>query len=443
MTERCSFTWIERDKKNNTPQKNHCDEKIWEGSNEYCIFHDPMINKDQILFHSCLKKRLKEENYNFIGFVFPDSDFSFIKFTGDVSFYRAVFNKEVSFTRAVFQYNVNFSRVTFKESVNFNRSLFKKKAIFNGAIFHEFSSVGEARFIEKANFTGCIFHKGVRFRRTVFHDIAEFLQSTIYNEGNFINARFTKDAFFNGAILEDAYFVGTSFRNVDFEGAIIKRVFDFRPGVRIRELNLQDIQIRLKGRITADLRKTRFNRSDLENVDFISCRWPENGKIFEEENMNNLKLTFREIEGIYRNLKQNMQRHGNGLRAGKFFYREMEMRRRGASSKKMRAWHEIYRMVAGYGEKPQNTIIMASIIVFIFAALYGGLHCLQYPPNNLSLMDEVVDCIYFSFVTFTTLGLGDIYPLTSLGKVLICCEAMAGAFLIALFVAIFVRKITQ
>ena len=56
------------------------------------------------------------------------------------------------------------------------------------------------------------------------------------------------------------------------------------------------------------------------------------------------------------------------------------------------------------------------------------------------LYQEIIDVVYFSLVTFTTLGLGDIRPLTNLGKALICLEAVMGAFMIAVFVVVFVRK---
>jgi len=62
---------------------------------------------------------------------------------------------------------------------------------------------------------------------------------------------------------------------------------------------------------------------------------------------------------------------------------------------------------------------------------------------NPTIYQQLKDAIYFSFVTFTTLGLGDIGPLNDLGKFLICCEAVIGAFLIALFVAVFARKMIR
>ena len=69
--------------------------------------------------------------------------------------------------------------------------------------------------------------------------------------------------------------------------------------------------------------------------------------------------------------------------------------------------------------------------------------CLQYTVQNPCLYQQIKDSLYFSFVTFTTLGLGDIRPLNDLGKFLICFEAAIGAFLIALFVVVFARKMMR
>jgi hypothetical protein len=146
---------------------------------------------------------------------------------------------------------------------------------------------------------------------------------------------------------------------------------------------------------------------------------------------------------LNRNLKQNTQSHGDYARAGEFYYREMEMRRKSATRTREGVGLEAYKHLAGYGERYWNTAVVSASIVFIFAFLYGALDCLHYSAENPSLQQKIIDAIYFSFVTFTTLGLGDIAPTTTPGKVLICVEAVIGAFMIAVFVVVFVRKMAR
>jgi len=251
---------------------------------------------------------------------------------------------------------------------------------------------------------------------------AIFQGEVVFNGAMFQNASFD-NVKFEYVAFDKSQFENASFSNAKFENAsFIETKFQ-------NELNLQDTKFFFKGNITTDLTNTKFHRAELENVAFIDCDWPE--KVYEEVHK---ILSSKELETIYRNLKQNMQRTGDYSKAGKFFYREMEMKRKGAKRKRDRAWLELYRLLAGYGERPQNTIAVSLFIISIFAWLYKMLGCLQYTVINPCLSQQIIDALYFSFVTFTTLGLGDICPVTGLGKILICCEAVVGAFLIALFV---------
>ena len=52
-------------------------------------------------------------------------------------------------------------------------------------------------------------------------------------------------------------------------------------------------------------------------------------------------------------------------------------------------------------------------------------------------------CMYFSIVTFTTLGFGDIQPVTDAGRAVAGVEAFTGAFMIALFVLVFGRRMIR
>lgn len=52
------------------------------------------------------------------------------------------------------------------------------------------------------------------------------------------------------------------------------------------------------------------------------------------------------------------------------------------------------------------------------------------------------DCLYYSVVTFTTLGYGDFIPI-GLSRLVAATEAFTGSFTIALFVVVFVKKMTR
>jgi len=311
---RCSYTWEGWDK------ERQCPEETWSGSEKYCIFHDPSLEKDTELFEQKLKEKLVKKDYNFRGYCFPEW--------------------------------TNFVSIEFEEYADFIDAAFQKGANFSGAAF------------QHAGFSGAAFQH------------AYFWKTTFQN------------AYFTGTTFQYADFRGATFQDADFSGAT------FQKYVNLWEATFQHID-------------------------------------------------FRELERIYRDLKQNLQRDGNYSEAGEFYYREMEMRRIRTKVKGGRLWLEFYRLLAGYGEKPARTLLSSFFTIVLFAFVYWALGCLDYAAENIGHFEEFIYSLYFSFVTFTTLGIGDIKPLTHTGRLLICCEAVIGAFLIALFVVVFARKMMR
>jgi len=55
---------------------------------------------------------------------------------------------------------------------------------------------------------------------------------------------------------------------------------------------------------------------------------------------------------------------------------------------------------------------------------------------------DFLECLYFSFATFTTVGYGDYAPSQAF-QLVATAEAFFGAFMIALFVLVFGRKMLR
>ena len=74
-----------------------------------------------------------------------------------------------------------------------------------------------------------------------------------------------------------------------------------------------------------------------------------------------------------------------------------------------------------------------------WALMYGGLHMMD--PDSFSgalgsnASDAGGDWIYYSFVTLTTLGYGDILPVSSIARALAYSQAIVGVFYMAVLVA--------
>jgi hypothetical protein len=76
-------------------------------------------------------------------------------------------------------------------------------------------------------------------------------------------------------------------------------------------------------------------------------------------------------------------------------------------------------------------LIWAMLYLFIAAVVPGSFNGVSHAP----WLDNFATAVYFSFVTITTLGYGDISPVTPLARFLVFMEAIVGVFYMAILVA--------
>jgi hypothetical protein len=195
---------------------------------------------------------------------------------------------------------------------------------------------------------------------------------------------------------------------------------------------------------------------------------PDTSIIIWEEYQGELSSNWKELEGIYRRLKQSSLKFGDNSTAGKFYYQEMECKRKQLKGIEKHFWYLFYKKLCGYGEKPFNVIWASLFLIFVSAIsyLFGGIEfvgssILKVPPNvidyNLSLnsfgiqwaitnIDSVLEdfllCLYTSVITFTTLGYGDVHPI-GFSRVIASLEAGLGIIMTALFIFVFTRKMLR
>jgi hypothetical protein len=94
----------------------------------------------------------------------------------------------------------------------------------------------------------------------------------------------------------------------------------------------------------------------------------------------------------------------------------------------------------GHGVKLHRLALSSSFFILIYAFLY---HALQDQIQANPPPESFFDYIYFSMVTFTTLGYGDILPKTTLLRMICGTEAFLGAFMMGLVVAGFTNRKTD
>lgn len=93
-------------------------------------------------------------------------------------------------------------------------------------------------------------------------------------------------------------------------------------------------------------------------------------------------------------------------------------------------------LIWGYGERPNRTFYAALLLVFlpVFFYMQGSL-----VEGGLIFKPSFLKALYFSVITFTTVGYGDIVPL-GLTRMVAMFEVFCGIFIIPIFVVGLSRK---
>jgi hypothetical protein len=236
----------------------------------------------------------------------------------------------------------------------------------------------------------------------------------------------------------------------------------------LQNAHLFALDLRGSSLMKADLRRANLHCADLRDCNLLGIRldgarldnviWD---RLLLQERQGREQLRsgnpvaaiqlFQEAEETYRNLRLHLERSGLFEQAGQFFHREMVMRRLQMprySGRRLLSW--VVDLFSGYGEKPLNVVLFSLGLIGICGLLYF-LVGVRQGDLNLGLVLErglwanladLLDCLYFSVVTFTTLGYGDISP-HGLARPIAAFEAFVGSFTMALFVVVFVKKMTR
>lgn len=100
-----------------------------------------------------------------------------------------------------------------------------------------------------------------------------------------------------------------------------------------------------------------------------------------------------------------------------------------------RGYQNISRLFTGYNEKPQRLAIALGMTIVTFGFLYHQF--MLKGAEKISLTQG----IYFSVVTFTTLGFGDITPSNFIGQALVAIEVVIGVLGAAYLTALLIRRL--
>lgn len=320
-----------------------------------------------------------------------------------------VLAQSIVFDRCTFEENVVFSgpwsdpdslRVEFKTELVFSKVIFKGQARFRGAVFHD-----------TAGFDGCIFDGVTTFR----------------------NATFTGDA---------------KFRTAVFSGYSLFGSASFKSAARFTNTHF------VKG---VDFAATKFSGfADFDGVYASSRAIPKHDSIYFA------KKRYGGDESFWRFAKQSATEAGYYQFAGECFYNERCARlwkkiygpiptQQLSLAKKI--WHNIWsvrllpelvfgKLLFGYGERPIRVLGASALVILFCAFLYARPDVLLHRAGTNE--PSFLQGLYFSTVTFTTLGYGDLYPAANtFSRLIAMTEAAIGGCLMALFVVCLAKRFSR
>ena len=248
---------------------------------------------------------------------------------------------------------------------------------------------------------------------------------TDVRRANFRNAD-ARGAVFDGANVEDAEFVHTEVQGASFENALFDRAV-------FREAHV-DRNTRFGDRVAYD--------DGLEAVEGEALVVTAEAGIW----------TYKELQRLFgENALPEVER--------RYYLREKDLRRRVAwlSGHYGRAVRlEAARWVTHYGTSPSRVVVTSLVLIVACALLYPFTDGIREPATGTviaygpadpigmtlgELFATLFTSLYFSVITFGTLGYGDIQPVGTAARALASVESLLGALLLALLVYVLTRTL--
>lgn len=314
-------------------------------------------------------KFFREANFSSAKF-FRDANFLDAKFQGEANFGESTFSGEAKFTLAKFRQSASFWNSKLAKA-DFWKAKFFEAAEFFLTNFGETGSFQEVEFFGIANFWLSKFSGEARFRGCKFSREANFSEAEFQGEADF-SCEFNGETYFNYVLFEDGKKIlfntedlsKVSFANTDITRVRFIETARWGEGKKdedrfkvIEEKMLDNSSdyyeslkylLNLRDTIKED-ESRQINFNDNKNLLQIKLGKRENAKenIAIVRNINDntefkfvikkikdkleaypqLQISLGSVMAIYRNLRENYEFRLRYDEAGKFFIREMELKR--------------------------------------------------------------------------------------------------------------------
>lgn len=235
--------------------------------------------------------------------------------------------------------------------------------------------------------------------------------------------------------INNMYIYGKSL-NISISDTKIKKVILENKGY------IDNFQIKDNSSIEKLLIYGIVKRNYIENVYIDDFVFSSNGKI-DRLDISTALITHtfgckinsinNKTEETWKLLMDSAKNNNDSLLYSKAGFEYMKSKRQSSGKRKFMDY--VMEKICGYGYKPFNTIMTSFYIWIVFGFMYW---CIGLLGEKSIMKDgknvDIIHCFYFSIITFTTTGFGDIIPTGILAMILSGIEAALGISLISLFI---------
>jgi len=415
----------------------YCERETFNKNDDYCIFHSKDIEGKKNQFNDAFDKEFKlqdqdGDDFHFIEFIFPNDFDYFARNTikKDMYFYYTIFKGEAYFWRTIFKREAHFVGSIFEGRADFREATFEGKADFGEAKFEEKAYFMQAKFEEKVGFSKAIFKRETDFLAVKFQKKADFNSTAFEGEVSFLRVIFKKEADFGKAkFKEEAYFELKSFKLeiIDYNKLNLEDTFFYdlhglldQVGEEIKNNKLDNIYYINK------FKKTSKNKilSKLKNW-FIN-RFRITKFVNNQINPTLGERTYKRYPIIARTISDDNYLIRFKIKHPKLFL--------------------VWWFFSDCGRSIFRWAIWSIIFALTFATKFYGVYCLHpefFYFNTHIKSQSFLSFIYYSVVTFTTLGFGDIIPTIDKMQIWVMAEVVLGYIMLGGLISIFANKIAR
>jgi hypothetical protein len=314
-------------------------------------------------------------------------------------------------------------------------------------------------FAGDVDFSEASFPEGVDFSDTRFPSDADFTGVTL-EDGDFSGADVTGTDNISEACFDSANLTGTNFSHAELAGASFERARLSRA--ELLGANLTGTE--LYGALLSD---ARVNRETSFWLGSSTERWEQASSRLTIRVIRGIKNTlgrkqdsyciydprYRGSEGepdlekaveVYGTLETLADQNSLSRLASECFLGRKDVQLRqywqdGEAGMVIRS--VVPNIVARYGESASRVLGSGAFVIAVCGFAYYAFDLIERADPNSSV--TLFESLYFSALTFTTLGYGDFTPSNSAGQVLAVAETSLGVILLAILVFVFGRRATR